>query len=340
MEAARVYFGTPQESRGFQTTGFPSQLISAFIILMKDQLNSLSQAARDVFQSLSGQPKPLPDLQDMDAHRERTRMGYQPYIDEALQDFDGDLETINLGGIRCLQITPSGWDVESGICIQYAYGGGYIAGSPEEDLIVTAPRAGLSGARFICVDYRLSPEFQYPLPQQDMMTVFQNLITEYPIERLALVGESAGGNQVLGLLARIRQQDLPMPFCAVMLSPWIDLSYQGDSHVFNAGRDPSLSTDYLELIAAAHAGDTPRDDPGMSPLFADLRGLPPVMLTTGTRDLLLSQAVMLSRRLQENGVEVELQIWDDLWHVFEFYPIPEKMESLQLVASFTTRHAA
>ena len=117
----------------------------------------------------------------------------------------------------------------------------------------------------------------------------------YGAARIAVSGESAGGNQALGLLHHLRDQGMPLPACAALLSPWCDLANQGDSHDFNDDRDPSLSRPWVDIAAGLHAAGHALDDPGISPLHGDMRGLPPVMITTGSRDLLLSQALRLAQ---------------------------------------------
>ena len=184
------------------------------------------------------------------------------------------------------------------------------------------------------VDYRLSPEHSYPEPQQDMQRVYPALVEAYGARRLAVCGESAGGNQALALLQQARAAGLPLPSCAALLSPWCDLQNRGDSHAFNDARDPSLNGDWVDIAAAMHAGGHPLDDPGISPLFGDLSGLPPVMITTGSRDLLLSQCLRLAQKLRAAGVDCDLRVWEGLWHVFEFYAIPEADLSLREIAAF------
>lgn len=322
-----------------QLAGFSLTAVSDFIGDMQTLSIHASEQAQLVFEQLRVNPRDFERMKHLESYRQFIRAGWQPQIDQAIADFDGSIENIELAGIRCLQLTPAGWDAATGLWVLHAYGGGFISGSPDEDMIVSAPLASMSVARIVCPYYCLSPEYQFPLPQQDMMTVYQALLDAVPAAQLVVVGDSAGGNQALGLLARARASGLPMPRCAALLSPWIDLSHRGDSHRFNEGRDPSLDNAYLEFAANAHAGTTAREDPGLSPLFAELAGLPPTIITTGSRDLLMSDAVALSRKLQRNNVEVDLQVWDDLWHVFEFYPIPEQLESIGLIAQFVTKHS-
>ena len=274
-----------------------------------------------------------PDPDAIEAYRAQLRELYEPGIRAARRDFDGDIEDLEIAGIPCKQVTPRGWSDEGNV-IQYAYGGGYVSGSPDEDQIIALPLAAHAGARIVMVDYRLSPEHPYPEPQRDMQRVYPSLVETYGAARIAVCGESAGGNQALALLQQARNAGLPLPFCAALLSPWSDLQNRGDSHAFNDDRDPSLNGDWVDLAAALHAGGHPLDDPGISPLYGDLSGLPPIMITTGSRDLLLSQCLRLAQKLRTAGVDCDLRVWEGLWHVFEFYPIPEADASLREIAAF------
>jgi acetyl esterase/lipase len=171
-----------------------------------------------------------------------------------------------------------------------------------------------------------------------MHQVYPALLDKYGAHRLVVSGESAGGNQVLGLLQFARDHGLVLPRCAALFSPWCDLANQGDSHIFNDGRDPTLDNAWVDIAAAWHAGGTPLDDPGLSPIHGEMRGLPPCIITTGSRDLLMSQCLRLAQKLRAAGVECDLRVWDGLWHVFEFYPIPEAELSIAEVADFIRRH--
>jgi acetyl esterase/lipase len=277
---------------------------------------------------------PLPDLDGLPRYREDVRAGFEPWVQSALAAFSGEIEDIEVAGIPCKQLTPDNWSGAGGTCIQYAYGGGYIGGSCHEDLIIAAPLAQLSESRIVMVDYRLSPEHPYPAPQQDMRQVYPELLAKYGAARLVVCGESAGGNQALGLLQHVRDRGLPLPRCAALFSPWCDLRNQGDSHLFNDGRDPTLSTPWTDIAAGWHANGHALDDPGISPLHGDMKDLPACIVTTGSRDLLLSQCLRLARKMRSAGVSCDLRVHEGMWHVFEFYPIPEAEQSLREVAEF------
>ena len=276
----------------------------------------------------------VPDLDHLDRYRQEVRAGYEEYARKALNAFSGVIEDIEIAGVNCKQLTPTNWSTDRGICMQYAYGGGYVSGSTYEDLIITAPLAQKCNARIVMVDYRLSPEHPYPLPQQDMRQVYPELLAKYGAPRIVIGGESAGGNQALGLLQQMRDSGFDMPRCAVMFSPWCDLGNEGDSHIFNDGRDPTLSNAWVTIAARLHANGQPLDDPDLSPLYGDMTGLPPCIITTGSCDLLLSQCLRLAQKLRAASVECDLRVWEGMWHVFEFYPIPEAEQSIGEVAEF------
>jgi acetyl esterase/lipase len=298
----------------------------------------MSAAAAGLYQQLSAEGVDIPRRENIGAYRDAVRAGFESSIQAALEAFAGSIEMIDISGIGCRQLTPPGWSAEQGRCILYAYGGGYVSGSTCEDQIITTALATHSDARIVMVEYRLSPEHPYPLPQQDMRQVYAALLDEYGVQRLIVSGESAGGNQALSLLQHARDHGLGLPRCAALFSPWCDLANQGDSHLFNDARDPTLDNAWVDIAAEWHAAGTALDDPGISPIHGDLRGLPPCIITTGSRDLLLSQCLRLAHKLRAVEVECDLRVWEGLWHVFEFYPIPEAQLSIAEVADFIRRH--
>jgi len=294
----------------------------------------ISAAAAALLADMEARGLTLPEPDGLERYRGDTRAAYAPYVDEALKDFSGEISDIKIAGIPCKQLTPPSWSRRQGPCIQYAYGGGYVSGSTYEDLIIAIPLARHCAARVVMVDYRLSPEHPYPEPQRDMQQVYPVLLDAYTPPRMVVCGESAGANQVLALLQQIRRDGLPMPACAALLSPWCDLANQGDSHGFNDNRDPTLSNAWVDLAASLHANGHALEEPGISPLHGDMEGMPPTLITTGSRDLLLSQCLRLAQRMRAAGVDCDLRVWEGMWHVFEFYPIPEAARSLMEIAAF------
>ena len=305
---------------------------------MTQRSAGMSAAAAALYQQLKDAGLVIPRREEIAAYREAVRSGFEAYVRSAIAGFDGAIEIIDVAGIRCRQLTPRNWQQDGGRCMLYAYGGGYVSGSTYEDQVLTAPLASRAGMRIVMVEYRLSPEHPYPLPQQDMRAVYSGLLQQYPADRLVVGGESAGGNQALGLMQHARDNGQALPRCAVLFSPWCDLANQGDSHIFNDARDPTLNNAWVDIAARWHAADCALDDPGLSPIHGNMQGLPPCIITTGSRDLLMSQCLRLAHRLREADVECDLRVWDGLWHVFEFYPIPEAELSIDEVAAFLRAH--
>ncbi len=300
----------------------------------------LSDSARQLRDQLHAAGIGLPNRETLAQYRQSSIEANQASVETAINHFSGEIETAEINGVSCRCVTPTGWNAIKDPCIQYAFGGGYVSGSTFEDQVITLPIATEANARVVMVDYCLSPEYPYPLPQQDMDAVYPALVDQYGAARLAICGESAGGHQALGLLQRIRQQGLPLPSCAALLSPWCDLTNQGDSHEFNQGRDPSLNNEWVNIASQLHANGQPLNDLGISPLFAEMRDLPPTLITSGSCDLLLSQCLRLAQRMRAAEVECDLRVWEGLWHVFEFYPIPEAQQSLTEIAVFIRQHAS
>jgi monoterpene epsilon-lactone hydrolase len=305
---------------------------------MTERQADMSAEAAALYQQLLEEGIEIPQRDQVTEYRVAVRAGFEAAVQAAVTGFDGVIEMIDIGGVHCRQLTPRGWSNDSGRCMLYAYGGGYISGSTHEDQVLTAPLGQHSGVRIVMPEYRLSPEHPYPLPQQDMRQVYPALLDAYGSSRLIVGGESAGGNQALGLMHHARDSGLALPRCAVLFSPWCDLANQGDSHISNDARDPTLNNAWVDIATAWHAGDCALDDPGLSPIHGDMTGLPPCIITTGSRDLLMSQCLRLAAKLHAAGVTCDLRVWDGLWHVFEVFPIPEAEKSIIEVADFIKAH--
>ena len=272
------------------------------------------------------------------ATRAETAAEFAPRIERALDRYPVEVREITLGGIDCLEIIPRA-DRKPGT-ILYCYGGGYIMGSPREDLIVSAALAAHAGARVVAPWYRLAPEHPYPAAIDDCTAVHAVVAGDPSCGPLALAGESAGGNAALCLMRRSMEAGAAMPVAVVLLSPWSDLKHEGDSQRTNDGRDPTLTLELTRQAALLYSGGRDLAHPGLSPLLGTWNEpLPPVMITTGTRDVLLDQNLTLATVLENAGADVTLRVWDELWHVFEFYDeLPEADRSLRDIAAFLRRH--
>ncbi|MCY3769962.1 MAG: alpha/beta hydrolase [Gammaproteobacteria bacterium] len=300
------------------------------------------EARQFLEQNLPVEPDRAPPRKNIETLRQETREACQPAIDQALERFRPVIDSREIGGVRCLSISPPGAGKTPGdTLLLYFFGGGYIQGSPEEDLPITAVLSHRLNLTVISPDYRLAPENPYPAAIEDGRMVCREILGKMNIRNLLLVGESAGGNLALQTLLWVRRQNLAMPRACALLSPWVDLTNQGDSFDFNNGRDPTLLTAYAETAAELFAGKLPVDHSGLSPLHGQYdESFPPMMVTSGTRDLLLSTCVQLVARLRASGIQVDFRVWENMWHVFEYYPqIPEAGQSLAEICQFLARHS-
>lgn len=259
--------------------------------------------------------------------RAALRAAAAPHVEAEVARLGVDLRDVTIGGTPCLEVVPPG--PVSGT-ILYCFGGGYVSGSAYEDLPIAAGLAVACGSRVIAPQYRLAPEDPYPAALEDALAVANALEPGF-----ALVGESAGGNLALSVALAMRAAGAAMPAAMGLLSPWCDLTHSGDSLSANDGRDPILALKDVAQAAVAFAGGRALDSPEISPLFARIDApFPPTILTTGTRDLLLSSTVQMAAVLRAVGGRVDLHVWDRMWHVFEFYDLPEARESLSQIGAF------
>jgi monoterpene epsilon-lactone hydrolase len=266
----------------------------------------------------------------MDEVRARTRAAYAPAAEQAVARNGVRTAEVEIGGVRCMTVTPG--DRAAVGTVLYLFGGGFMLGSPFEDLPITAALAAKTGARIVAPWYRLAPEHPFPAGLDDAFAVARALARDGA--PFCLAGESAGGNLVLALAHRMRRLDLPGPSAIAALSPAADKTDYGDSGAVD--RDPFLKLARTSAVNAAYVPGMDATDPEISPVYGPFDAtFPPTIVTTGTRDLLLSSAVKLARVMREAGAPVDLRVWEGMWHVFEFYSdIPEAEASLTEIAEF------
>ncbi len=236
-----------------------------------------------------------------------------------------------ISGVTCMVIDPPG--PHSSRQIVYLFGGGFTLGSPFEDLPISASLSAKTGARVIAPEYPLAPEHPYPAALDACARVIASILADAP--GTCLCGESAGGNLALAAVHRLRAENNPQPRALALLSPAVDMVDSGDSGLAN--RDPfARASDAGFFRSCFIPDDVDLADPGLSPIYGPFdAAFPPVMLTTGTRDIMLSGCVRLDRVLRESGVKSTLRVWEGMWHVFEYYPgIPEAEASLTEIAEF------
>ncbi len=239
-----------------------------------------------------------------------------------------------VGGVPAIVATPT--EVTPVRHILYIHGGAYVLGSPRSHIAMCARLAKRAAATVTVIDYRLAPEHLYPAAVDDCVAAYRAIIADVDPSMVTIAGDSAGGGATLATLGALKAAGDPMPGAVYVLSPWTDLTGSGESVVTRVAHDPMFDGEGLPEAATIYAGDTPLDDPGVSPLFADPTGYPPTLIQTGMDEILLSDSTRLAERYEAAGVDVRLDLRDHLWHV---YPIlagymPEATDALVRAAVF------
>ncbi len=225
-------------------------------------------------------------------------------------------------------------------CVLYFHGGGYCIGSPATHRALVASISRAAGLPVLSVDYRLAPENPYPAAVDDGVRAYQHLRnTGFPASRIGVAGDSAGGGLTVATLLALRDAGAALPAAAACISPWLDLTMSGASIETKADEDPMLDAATLERMAAAYAGPADRRAAGISPLFADLQGLPEILVHVGTAELLLDDALRFVAALRKAGVEVSLDAYDDMIHVWHAFAaiLPEGREAIERIGAFFRR---
>ena len=182
--------------------------------------------------------------------------------------------------------------------------------------------------------YRLAPEYPFPAAQDDALAAYRHMLERYPADKIAVVGESAGGGLAFSLLLRLRREGLPMPACTVTFSPWCDLTCTAPSYAENEDEDPSLFEPALRHSASLYSGVLPLEHPEISPMFGSLSGLPDSLIFAGGAELLRDDAIHMRDALRAAGCRCECHIEDSMWHVYVLFGIPEAKQALVRVNTF------
>jgi len=237
-------------------------------------------------------------------------------------------------------LTPIGVNNTAPV-ILYLHGGGYTTGSPLTHRDLAGRLALAAGARALVLDYRLAPEHVFPAALDDSVAAYKYLLDEgIKPARIVIGGDSAGGGLTLTTLISLRDSGLPLPAAGVCISPMTDLAFTGESGTANAKLDPVIQVETLRAHAGRYlAGQDPRS-PLASPLYADLHGLPPLLIQVGSHEVLLDDAKRLAEKAQAQGDAVTLQIAPGMWHVWHIYAafVPEARQAIREIAAYLKQH--
>jgi acetyl esterase/lipase len=244
------------------------------------------------------------------------------------------VQRVQAGSVPAEWLIPRGAPADR--VLLYLHGGAFVFCSLETHRALVSRLALASGSRALAVDYRLAPEHPFPAALEDCLAAYRWLLQSgIAPRRVVVAGDSAGGNLALVLLLALRAAGDPLPAAAVGLSPVTDLTGAPESRRTKAGVDPILGTG-THLPVSSYVGEQDPRQPLLSPLYADLRGLPPILLHVGTDEILLDDSTRFAERARAAGVDARLVVWPQMWHVFHVFApfLPEARKAIAQVGEF------
>lgn len=223
--------------------------------------------------------------------------------------------------------------------IFYTHGGGYGMGDLISSRALVAPIAKKTGIRVFSFEYRLAPEYPFPAAFDDAKAAYEYLLKQgYEPKNIIAFGESAGGGLAVSNILRLITENKETPCCLVVISPWSDLTATGQTYLFNEDKDPLLRGKYLKCLADSYVGDDSPLNPFISPAFASYdKKFPPTLIQAGSHEVLLDDSKMLYEAMNDGKVDVEFEIYPEMWHVFHIWQIDEADKAITAIAEFIKR---
>jgi acetyl esterase/lipase len=292
-----------------------------------------SKALADLIALLTSRPRPpQPTVHEL-------RLGLEILGSKLPPPEDVTCAAVDAGGV------PAAWlqapNALADRVILYLHGGGYVLGSIASHRGLAGRLSRAAAARVLLLDYRLAPEHPFPAALDDATAAYRWLLNQgADPARLVIAGDSAGGGLTIATLVALRDAGVALPAAAVCQSPWVDLEGLGESMTTKAAADPLVNKDMLSRLAAWYLHDTPARTPLAAPLYADLRHLPPLLMQVGTAETLLDDATRLADKATAAGVDVTLEPWEDMIHVWQLFApmLPEGQQAIDRMGSFIQQH--
>lgn len=247
---------------------------------------------------------------------------------------DLHIEEIDIDGMRAEWMSVQRMHAKKNV-ILYCHGGGYMTGSRLYARTITSKLTEHTSMEVLCFDYRLAPEHQYPCALEDAMKAWDYLMqTGYGARDVIIAGDSAGGNLALALTLQLKQQQRFLPKALVLLSPWTDMTNSGKTHETRAEIDPVLDAEYMKKAVKYYIGERDAADSLISPLFGDFKGFPPTYIQVGDNEILLSDSLSLHKKMLKANVNVQIDVFKGMWHVFQMSPFKTANKAIEQCAEF------
>ncbi len=249
------------------------------------------------------------------------------------------VERADWGGVPGLRVIPPG--VTEDRLILFFHGGGFVLGSAQSHAELLSRLAACAGVQGLAVDYRLAPENPFPCGLEDCVSAYGWLIEHgYASNTIAFAGDSAGGTFVIAAMLAARERGLPLPACGVCWSGWYDLTASSASFRTNAQRDYFVPPGFAQAAPNLYLQGADPKSPLASPIFGDLRGLPPIFIQVGELEVLVDDSRWLAERLSEAGGQATLEVWPDMCHIWQFFGpmLDEGREATERAGAFIRKH--
>jgi monoterpene epsilon-lactone hydrolase len=269
------------------------------------------------------------------ASLDELRLGFEKMATAMRPDADVKCEPLNVGAMKAEWITAPGADPRR--TVLYLHGGGYVIGSINTHRAMVGRISRAAKARALLIDYRLAPEHPHPAAVDDSIAAYRWMLEQgINPAGMAIAGDSAGGGLTIATLVAIRDAKLKLPAAGVCLSPWVDLEGIGESMTTKATVDPMVQKAGLVDMAKLYLGGKSARTPLAAPLYADLAGLPPLLIQVGTWETLLDDSTRIAERARKAGVKVTLEPWEKMIHVWQsFAPIlDEGQQAIDRIGEF------
>ena len=281
------------------------------------------------------------DFEQWEKFQKEAEVAKTAMNENVVREFEPKLVEKDSGDLRYLEIYPKNYR-QSNKLIIYLHGGGYTFYSAKTSLTGAVPLADQSGVKVISLDYPLAPRANYLVILQCFSDLYKHLLKEgNSPKNIAVYGESAGGGLTAGGLLKLKKEGAPMPASVVLWSPWSDLSGIGDSYLSLPDFDPKLHyKNRLIPCALAYAPAEQHQNPYVSPVYGNyLSGFSPTLIQVGTREIFLSDAVRLFQKMEDQGVEVTMDIYEGMWHAWQKeYSLPEAEKAILKTCKFFEKH--
>lgn len=246
------------------------------------------------------------------------------------------VEAAELAGLEVDWLRPEGARADK--VLLYLHGGAYILGSRHTHRNLASHMAKAAGVTAVLPEYRLAPEHPFPAAIEDAVATYKALLESgFEAGNIVISGDSAGGGLTVATLLSLRHAGAPMPAAAVLLSPFLDVTGSGESAETRADQDPWFDIKDVAVVARYYCPDENKwTNPLVSPVFANVSGLPPFLIQVGDDEILLSDSTRFADKLREAGVDVELEVFPGMWHVFQLFvgKMPESRAAIAKVGAY------